>query len=40
MISFCQKINEKPNVVHEYEAAKGIPNPMILGKMEKVLGKL
>jgi len=32
------KINEKPNVVHEYENAKGIPNPSILGKMERALG--
>jgi len=32
------KINEKPNVVHDYENAKGIPNPNILGKMERALG--
>jgi putative transcription factor len=32
------KINEKPQVVTDYEAGRGIPNQMVLGKMEKVLG--
>jgi len=32
------KINEKPQVVTDYEAGRGIPNQMILGKMERVLG--
>jgi len=31
------KINEKPQVVQEYEAGKGIPNHVILGKLERVL---
>ncbi|CAI5460087.1 unnamed protein product [Closterium sp. Yama58-4] len=34
----AQKINEKPQVVQEYESGKAIPNPQILGKMERVLG--
>lgn len=34
----AQKINEKPQVVNEYEAGKAIPNQQILGKMERVLG--
>eukprot|EP00033_Pygsuia_biforma_P000826 GCRY01000961.1.p1 GENE.GCRY01000961.1~~GCRY01000961.1.p1 ORF type:complete len:139 (+),score=18.97 GCRY01000961.1:141-557(+) len=34
----AQKINEKPQVVNEYEAGKAIPNPQILGKMERILG--
>ncbi|GJP41678.1 hypothetical protein CLOM_g1319 [Closterium sp. NIES-68] len=34
----AQKINEKPQVVQEYECGKAIPNPQILGKMERVLG--
>ncbi|WFD33868.1 multiprotein-bridging factor 1 [Malassezia cuniculi] len=32
------RINEKPNVVSEYEQGRAIPNPQILGKMERVLG--
>ena len=32
------RINEKPNVVSEYETGRAIPNPQILGKMERVLG--
>lgn len=32
------KINEKPNVIAEYESGKAIPNPQILAKMERVLG--
>lgn len=31
------KINEKPQVVNDYEAARGIPNQSILGKLERVL---
>ncbi len=33
-----QKINEKPQIVNYYEAARGIPNNMILSKMERTLG--
>ncbi|CAG0892621.1 unnamed protein product [Cyprideis torosa] len=32
------KINEKPQLVNDYEAGRGIPNPQILAKMERVLG--
>jgi putative transcription factor len=32
------KINEKPQVIAEYESGKAIPNPQILGKMERALG--
>lgn len=34
-----QKINEKPQVINDYEAGRAIPNPTVLGKMEKALGK-
>ncbi|EED89166.1 predicted protein, partial [Thalassiosira pseudonana CCMP1335] len=32
------KINEKPQVVGEYESGKAIPNGQIIVKMERVLG--
>jgi putative transcription factor len=31
-------INEKPQVVAEYESGKAIPNPQIITKLEKHLG--
>mmetsp|Transcript_24538 Transcript_24538/g.37327 ORF Transcript_24538/g.37327 Transcript_24538/m.37327 type:complete len:175 (-) Transcript_24538:193-717(-) len=31
-------INEKPQVVAEYESGKAIPNPQIIGKLERKLG--
>jgi len=31
------KINEKPQIINDYEAGRGIPNNIILGKMERVL---
>lgn len=34
----AQKINEKPSVLQDYESGKAIPNPQILGKLERVLG--
>jgi len=34
-----QKINEKPQVITDYEAGRAIPNQVVLGKMEKALGK-
>lgn len=34
----AQKINEKPGVLQEYESGKAIPNPQILGKLERILG--
>ncbi|KAI8875782.1 MBF1-domain-containing protein [Backusella circina FSU 941] len=34
----AQVINEKPQVVNEYESGKAIPNQQVLGKMERALG--
>lgn len=34
----AQKINEKPQVVQEYESGKAIPNQQVLAKLERVLG--
>ena len=34
----AQKINEKPQVINEYEAGKVVPNQAILGKLERALG--
>jgi ribosome-binding protein aMBF1 (putative translation factor) len=31
-------INEKPQVVAEYESGKAIPNPQIISKLERALG--
>lgn len=31
-------INEKPQVVAEYESGKAIPNPQIISKLERSLG--
>lgn len=31
-------INEKPNVVQEYESGKAVPNPQIISKLERALG--
>lgn len=33
-----QKICEKQQIVTDYEAGRGIPNNLILGKMERVIG--
>lgn len=32
------KINEKPQIINDYEAGRGIPNNMILGKIERAIG--
>ncbi|CAO3597166.1 unnamed protein product [Absidia cylindrospora] len=34
----AQIINEKPQVVNEYESGKATPNQQVLGKMERALG--
>lgn len=34
-----QKVNEKPQVIADYECGKAIPNNQIMGKIERVLGK-
>ena len=31
-------INEKPQVIAEYESGKAVPNPQIIGKIERKLG--
>lgn len=32
------KINEKPQVITDYEAGRGLPNNIIIGKIEKAIG--
>jgi putative transcription factor len=34
----AQMINEKPQVIQEYESGKAIPNNQIIGKLERALG--
>ena len=34
----AQAINEKPQIINEYESGKAIPNPQILSKLSRVLG--
>ncbi|TFK67895.1 ylMBF1 [Pluteus cervinus] len=34
----AQKINEKPSILQDYESSRAIPNPQILGKLERLLG--
>mmetsp|Transcript_39025 Transcript_39025/g.47241 ORF Transcript_39025/g.47241 Transcript_39025/m.47241 type:complete len:139 (-) Transcript_39025:342-758(-) len=36
--ALAQAINEKPQIVQEYEQGKAIPNNQVLGKMERALG--
>lgn len=36
---FAQKINEKPQVIADYESGKAIPNNQIMGKIERAIGK-
>lgn len=33
-----QAINEKPQVIQEYEQGKAIPNPQVLSKLSRALG--
>jgi putative transcription factor len=35
---YLQIINEKPQVIQEYESGKAIPNQQIIGKLERALG--
>lgn len=39
ILSFPQKINEKPQVIADYETGKAIPNNQVLGKIERVIGE-
>lgn len=32
------KINEKPQVINDYEAGRAVPNQQLLGKLERALG--
>uniref|UniRef100_A0A1B6DPK9 HTH cro/C1-type domain-containing protein n=1 Tax=Clastoptera arizonana TaxID=38151 RepID=A0A1B6DPK9_9HEMI len=32
------KCNEKPQVINDYEAGRGIPNQAVIGKIERALG--
>ncbi|KAK6259285.1 hypothetical protein SCA6_013759 [Theobroma cacao] len=34
----AQMINEKPQVIQEYESGKAIPNQQIISKLERALG--
>lgn len=34
----AQLVNEKPQIIQEYETGKAIPNPQVLSKMSRVLG--
>lgn len=38
LIHILQKVNEKAQVINDYEAGRGIPNQMVIGKIERVLG--
>jgi putative transcription factor len=31
------KVNEKPQVINDYEAGRGIPNQVVIGKIEKAI---
>lgn len=37
---FLQKINEKPQVIADYECGKAIPNNQVMGKIERALGEI
>lgn len=34
----AQRVNEKPNVINDYEAGRAVPNQQLLGKIERVIG--
>lgn len=34
-----QKINEKPQVIADYECGRAIPNNQVMGKIERAIGK-
>lgn len=41
LLSCCvllQLINEKPQIIQDYESGKAIPNPQVLSKLSRVLG--
>ena len=34
----AQQINEKPQIIQEYESGKAMPDQKIMSKMERILG--
>ncbi|XP_058793190.1 endothelial differentiation-related factor 1 [Phymastichus coffea] len=34
----AMKVNEKTQVINDYEAGRGIPNQMVIGKIERAIG--
>ncbi|GLJ37247.1 hypothetical protein SUGI_0755480 [Cryptomeria japonica] len=36
----AQQINEKPQIIQEYESGKAIPNQQVIVKLERVLGDM
>lgn len=34
-----QKINEKPQVIADYESGRAIPNNQVMGKIERAIGE-
>ena len=39
LIISLQHINEKPQVIQEYEQGKAVPNQNVLGKIERAIGE-
>jgi hypothetical protein len=39
VLTYLQKVNEKPQVINDYEAGRGIPNQVVIGKIERAIGK-
>lgn len=33
-----QRVNEKPQVVNDYESGRAIPNQQLIGKLERAVG--
>lgn len=38
LLVVLQLINEKPQIIQEYESGKAIPNQQIISKLERALG--
>lgn len=38
-VFISQKINEKPQVIMDYESGKAIPNNQVMSKIERALGE-
>ena len=38
-VFISQKINEKPQVIMDYESGKAIPNNQVMSKIERTLGE-